>query len=120
FTTCASPTATPRSRTCWPPTIARSTRCRRPWPRADWPTPSRASQFEPCSGRRADMSDAACFDLTDKVAVVTGALDVLAARLREAGARDAIGVAADITKVEDVEALRETVTSRFGALDVLV
>jgi NAD(P)-dependent dehydrogenase (short-subunit alcohol dehydrogenase family) len=94
------------------------------------------------------MSEMSCFDLTDKVAIVTGALgllgrehcaalaaagarllltdlnadalSVLAARLREAGARDAVGVAADITNEADVEALRDVALSRFGSVDVLV
>jgi NAD(P)-dependent dehydrogenase (short-subunit alcohol dehydrogenase family) len=95
------------------------------------------------------MTDAfSAFDLTDKVAVVTGALgllgrehcaalaaagarlvltdlngdalDVLAARLREAGARDALGMAADLTQEAAVDALRDRVLSRYGTLDVLI
>ncbi len=88
------------------------------------------------------------FDLSGKVAVVTGALgllgrehcaalaaagarivltdlntdalDVQAARLREAGAADALGFAADLTQEADVDALRDQVLARFGVPDVLV
>ena len=95
------------------------------------------------------MSDTlAAFDLSGKVAVVTGALgllgrehcaaladagarlvltdlngdalDVLAARLRESGAKDAFGMAADLTREADVAALRDAVLAHFGAVDVLV
>jgi len=95
------------------------------------------------------MNDAfTSFDLSGKVALVTGALgllgrehcaalaaagarlvltdlnadalDVAAARLREAGARDALGVAADLTREGDVDALQGRVLARFGAVDVLV
>ncbi|HYQ16632.1 MAG TPA: SDR family oxidoreductase [Polyangiaceae bacterium] len=95
------------------------------------------------------MSDAfASFDLSGKVAVVSGALgllgrehcaaladagarlvltdlnadalDVFAARLRESGAKDAVGIAADITSSADVDALCAAVVARFGPADVLV
>jgi NAD(P)-dependent dehydrogenase (short-subunit alcohol dehydrogenase family) len=88
------------------------------------------------------------FDVAGKVIVVTGALGLLgrehcaalaeagasivltdlnadalgvqAERLREGGAHGVLANAADITKEDDVEALREAVLSRFGRIDVLV
>jgi NAD(P)-dependent dehydrogenase (short-subunit alcohol dehydrogenase family) len=88
------------------------------------------------------------FDVRDKVVVVTGALGLLgrehcaalaeagacvvltdlngdalgalAERTRAAGARDTLGVAADLTVPEDVERVREAVLARFGRIDVLV
>ena len=90
----------------------------------------------------------AIFDIADKVAVVSGALGLLgrehcaalaaagarvvvtdlnadalgalAERLRQAGARDALAVAADITNPTDVDRLRDATLERFGKLDVLV
>lgn len=95
------------------------------------------------------MSEAfAAFNLTDKVAVVTGALGLLgrehcvalaeagarivltdvnpdglgalAERLRQHGASDAVAVSADVTKPEDVDRLRDLAVARFGQIDVLV
>jgi NAD(P)-dependent dehydrogenase (short-subunit alcohol dehydrogenase family) len=94
------------------------------------------------------MSAVSAFDLTDKVAVVSGALGLLgrehcaalaaagarvvatdlsadgleplAERLRQSGAPDALAVPADVTKAGDVDALRDTVLARFGQIDVLV
>jgi len=94
------------------------------------------------------MSAATAFDLTDKVAVVSGALGLLgrehsaalaaagasvvvtdlnadglgalADRLLEGGARDVLAVPADITKAGDVDGLRDAVLARFGRIDVLV
>ncbi len=88
------------------------------------------------------------FNVTDRVVVVTGALGLLgrehcaalaaagarivvtdlngdalgalAERSREAGARDALAVPADITVPADVERLGEAVLARFGRVDVLV
>lgn len=88
------------------------------------------------------------FDVSEKVAVVTGALGLLgrehcaalaaagaqlvvtdlnadalgalAARAREAGARDALAVACDLTLPGDVARLRAAVLERFGRIDVLV
>jgi len=90
----------------------------------------------------------ASFDLTDKVALVTGALgllgrqhcaalaaagarvvltdvnadglEALAERLRLDGAGGALAVPADITAPDDVNRLRDAVLERFGQLDVLV
>jgi NAD(P)-dependent dehydrogenase (short-subunit alcohol dehydrogenase family) len=91
---------------------------------------------------------AALFDLTDKVAIVTGAAGLLGrehcACLAEAGAlvvvvdqkpatcealardleerhgRTSLGMAADITDRESLVALRDAVLSRFDRIDVLV
>jgi len=90
----------------------------------------------------------AAFDLTGKVAVVTGALGLLgrehcaglaeagarivatdlnadglgalAEQLRASGAPDALAVPDDITKPGDVDALRDAVLGRFGQIDILV
>lgn len=94
------------------------------------------------------MSEAQYFDLTGKVAVVTGALGLLgrehcaalgaagahvvltdqnadalggaAARLRELGAAEPLAVAADLTVPGEVDSLRDRVLERFGRVDVLV
>src|SRR5882672_9794592 len=109
-------------------------RSRPRWPGAAWPRICAAGPCKPYSGRRADMSASPAFDLTDKVAVVSGALGLLgrehcaalaaararvvvtdlsadglgalAERLVEGGARDALAVPADITQPGDVDRLR--------------
>jgi len=88
------------------------------------------------------------FDLKGKTAVVSGALgllgrehcaalagagarvvvtdlnadglEALAEGLRQSGAPDAMAVPADITKADEVDALRDAVLARFGQIDVLV
>jgi NAD(P)-dependent dehydrogenase (short-subunit alcohol dehydrogenase family) len=52
--------------------------------------------------------------------VSPAACDGFVAEIRAMGLADAAGFAADITKKDDVERLRERVLSRFGAVDVLV
>jgi len=47
-------------------------------------------------------------------------LDATAARLLELGAPEAIGLRADITKAEEVEAAFATLKSRWGSLNILV
>lgn len=90
----------------------------------------------------------ALFDLTDRVAVITGGCGLLgyrhaeiiaaaggtpvivdlaasdpagrASSLRATYGRPALGVAADITKAESVQALRAEVLDRFGRVDILI
>jgi NAD(P)-dependent dehydrogenase (short-subunit alcohol dehydrogenase family) len=47
-------------------------------------------------------------------------LDATVARLLEVGAQDAVGLRADITKAEEVEAAFASVTGRWGSLNILV
>jgi NAD(P)-dependent dehydrogenase (short-subunit alcohol dehydrogenase family) len=90
----------------------------------------------------------ALFDLTDRVAVITGGCGLLgyrhaeiiaaaggtpvivdlaasdparrASSLRATYGRPALGIAADITKAESVQALRAEVLDRFGRVDILI
>jgi NAD(P)-dependent dehydrogenase (short-subunit alcohol dehydrogenase family) len=52
--------------------------------------------------------------------VSTGACEAFAQELRRTGLPDAVGIAADITKVDDVQQLRDRTLARFGRVDILV